>query len=81
MRICKGDMVKVISGNFKGKQGKVLRVLNKNKVQVENVGFYKKHIKSRTNKSHPESGIIEKLSFIDISNVMVFPKLVKKPEK
>jgi len=81
MKICKGDAVKVISGNFKGKQGKVLKVFNKNKVQVENVGFYKKHIKSRTNKAHPESGIIEKLSFIDISNVMIFPKQIKKRGK
>lgn len=73
MKIRKGDTVKVISGDFKGKIGKVLNILpRKDKIQLENIGFYKKHIKSRIYKRYPKGGIIEKPKFIHISNVMYF---------
>jgi ribosomal protein L24 len=51
----------------------------KNKVKVENIGFYKKHIKSRVHRKYPEGGIIEKLKFIDVSNVMFFSKDINRP--
>jgi len=70
--IKKNDIVRIISGDFKGKQGKIVKILTKkNKIQIENIGFCKKHIKPRVNKNHPEGGIIEQLKFIDISNVIV----------
>jgi len=73
MKIKKGDTVKVISGDFKGKIGKILNFFPKqNKVQLENIGFYKKHIKSRVYKKYPKGGIIEKLKLIHVSNVMFF---------
>jgi len=80
MKIKKNDIVKVISGDFKGKIGKVLNIFAKqNKAQIENVGFYKKHIKSRIYRKYPEGGIIEKLRLINISNVMLFSKDVNRP--
>jgi len=53
MKIKKNDIVKIISGDFKGKIGKVLNILiKKNKVHIENIGFCKKHIKSRIYKKY-----------------------------
>ncbi len=67
LRIIKGDRVKVISGSNKGKIGKVLRVLLKEKkVVVSGVNLVKKHTKpSKTS----EGGIITKELPINISNV------------
>jgi large subunit ribosomal protein L24 len=80
MKIKKNDIIKVISGDFKGKIGKVLNIFAKNnKVQVENIGFYKKHIKSRIYRKYPEGGIIEKSKLINISNVMFFSKDMNRP--
>lgn len=77
MKIRKNDIVTIISGNFKGKKSKVVKVLN-NKVQLENIGFYKKHVKPQTHKKNAKGGIIERLSFIDISNIALFSKDTKK---
>ena len=57
MRIKKGDTVKVLSGNDKGKTGEVLEVIPKTeKVIVKGVNIRKKHIKPR--KQGEEGGII-----------------------
>lgn len=57
MRIKKGDTVKVLSGNDKGKTGEVLEVAPKTeKVVVKGVNIRKKHIKPR--KQGEEGGII-----------------------
>eukprot|EP01117_Protostelium_nocturnum_P001453 TRINITY_DN11752_c0_g1_i1.p1 TRINITY_DN11752_c0_g1~~TRINITY_DN11752_c0_g1_i1.p1 ORF type:complete len:173 (-),score=50.08 TRINITY_DN11752_c0_g1_i1:74-592(-) len=46
-KIVKGDMVKVMRGDDKGKQGKILKVLRKrNSVIVEGINLVKKHMKS-----------------------------------
>ena len=67
MKIKKGDKVKVISGKDKGKSGIVLRALPKeNKVLVEGVAIYKKHIKGSAGKV---GRIIERSRPIDVSNV------------
>lgn len=80
MKIKKNDIVKVISGDFKGKIGKILKVFpHKNSVQIENIGFFKKHMKSRINRKYPDGGIIEKLKTINISNVMFFAKKINRP--
>jgi len=48
MNIHKGDIVKIISGNDKGKQGKVLSVLPKEtKILVEGVNVKKKHVRPK----------------------------------
>ena len=57
MRIKKGDTVKILSGNDKGKTGEVLSVIPKtNKIVVKGVNIRKKHIKPR--KQGEEGGII-----------------------
>ncbi|MCL4478862.1 MAG: 50S ribosomal protein L24 [Deltaproteobacteria bacterium] len=71
--IKKGDTVKVISGNDRGKTGKVVHVLlEEGKILVEKVNTVKKHVKpSNTN---PTGGIVEKNLPIAISNVMLVCK-------
>ncbi|MBI2640768.1 MAG: 50S ribosomal protein L24 [Candidatus Sungbacteria bacterium] len=48
MKIRKGDQVKIISGNDKGKQGKVLAVFSsKGKIVVEGLNIRKKHVRPK----------------------------------
>ena len=74
LNIKKGDTVLVISGNEKGKKGKVLSVIPKERrVIVEGVNFVRRHTKQRS--AREPGGIIEKEAPINISNVMlVCPK-------
>ena len=68
LKIKTGDIVKVIAGNQKGTQGKVLRVFaNKNRAIVEGVNVVKKH--NKPNAHNPKGGITEKELTIDISNI------------
>ncbi len=73
IKIKKNDIVEVITGEYKGKRGKVLGVVrNKGKVIVEGVNIRKKH-KKPTQKQ--PGGIVEIPSPIDISNVvLICPK-------
>lgn len=70
LHVRKGDTVKVISGNSKGKTGKVLEVLpGKYRAIVEGVNVVSKHIKpSATN---PNGGIDKTEASIHLSNLMV----------
>ncbi|MCW8310279.1 50S ribosomal protein L24 [Sphingobacterium thalpophilum] len=74
MKIKKGDLVKVIAGNSKGVQGKVLTVLvDKNRAIVEGANIVKKHTKPSA--ANPNGGIIEKEAGIHISNLaLIDPK-------
>jgi large subunit ribosomal protein L24 len=74
MNIKKGDTVKVITGDSKGKTGKVLKVLTKdNKVIVEGIKIVSRH--TRPSNEVPDGGIIKKEAPIAISNVqLVDPK-------
>ena len=67
MKIRKGDTVRVIAGKDKDKEGKVLAVKD-GKVLVEGVGMVTKHQKPAA--GNPQGGIVNKESYIDISNVM-----------
>jgi len=67
MKIKKGDTVRVIAGKDKEKEGKVLSVKD-GKVLVEGVGMVTKHTKPAP--GNPNGGIVNKESYIDISNVM-----------
>lgn len=66
-KIKKGDTVKVITGKDKGKEGKVLSVLD-GRIIVEGVNMVKKH--SKANQQNPKGGIINQEAAIDASNVM-----------
>jgi len=71
MNIKKGDLVVVISGEYKGVKGRVLKTFPKNeKAIVEKVNFIKKH--TRPTQQNQQGGIIEKEAPIHVSNLMIF---------
>ena len=68
-KVRKGDRVKVIAGNDRGKIGKVLVVYpERDRIIVENVHMIKKH--QRPTQSLREPGIIEREGTIHVSNVL-----------
>lgn len=68
-----GDTVKVISGESKGQEGKVLTIDRKNlRATVEGVNIVKRHAKPSA--SNPEGGIVEKEAGIHVSNLMIVNK-------
>lgn len=75
-RIKKGDEVVILTGSERGKKGKILRVIVKDKrVLVQGVNMVKRH--SRQTQTSP-GGIIEKESPVHVSNVaLIDPKLGK----
>ena len=72
--IKKGDMVQIITGDYKGATGKVLRVItSKNQVVVEGQNRKYKHV--RPNQKNPQGGRIQVELPINMSNVLpVSPK-------
>ena len=70
MKIKKGDLVKVIAGKDKDKEGKVIAV-NKNKhtLLVEGVNMMTKHAKPSM--ANQQGGILHQEAAIDASNVML----------
>ncbi len=74
----KGDLVSVISGAERGRTGKVLRVLPKQRqVVVEGLNTARRHVKP--NQKNPQGGVIEKEMPLDISNVL--PVVDGKPTR
>ncbi len=73
-RIKQGDQVRVITGDHKGSEGKVVRVLrDKNKAIVEGVNTVSKHEKPSAR--NPQGGIVEKEAPIHLSNLaLIDPK-------
>ena len=69
MRLKTGMSVRVISGNHKGKEGKILRIIkDKERVIIEGVNLIKKH--TRPTQENPKGGVIEREGSLHISNVM-----------
>ena len=80
LHIKKGDTVTVLSGNEKGKSGKVLETFPKlNQVLVEGIMMRKKHQKAR--REGQKGQIIDKHFPIHASNVAVSDTKAKKPAK
>jgi large subunit ribosomal protein L24 len=70
LNIRKGDLVKVIAGDSKGQQGKVVEVITKtSRVIVEGANMVSKHTKP--NAANPNGGINKMEAPIHISNVMI----------
>src|SRR6058998_1402400 len=70
MHVAKGDTVRVIRGEHRGKEGKILHVYPKQfRIVVEGVNVVKKHKRATTPQG--ESGIIEFPAPIAASNVML----------
>jgi len=80
LKIRKGDLVQVIAGDSKGKQGKILQVLTKeNRVIIEGANLVSKHTKP--NAANPNGGIIKKEAPIHISSVMLIDPKSGKPTR
>ena len=69
-RIVRGDLVRIIRGNYRDTEGTVLRVLRRsNRVVVQGVNMRKRHV--RPTQQNPEGGIITSEGPIHLSNVML----------
>ena len=81
MKIKKGDLVQVISGKDRGRQGKILSIIkDKDRVVVEKINLIKKH-KKATGNQKDSGGIIEFEAPIHISNVMVVDSKTNRPTR
>lgn len=70
LHIKKGDLVKVLAGNARGSEGKVLTVdVQKNRAVVEGVNKISKHTKP--NAKSPNGGIVEQEASVHVSNLML----------
>ena len=80
IRVTKGDTVRVVRGDDKGKEGKVLQVFPKTgRVKVEGVNIVKRHRKAR--RAEEQSGIIEFAAPIHASNVMLLDPKSGEPTR
>jgi large subunit ribosomal protein L24 len=80
MKIKKNDMVMIVSGNDRGKTGKVLKVFPKTcRVIVEGINIRKRHTKP--NQKNPQGGILEKEGSIHASNVMILDPKTNEPTR
>lgn len=80
LHVRKGDTVKVLAGDDRGKEGKVLEVnREKRRALVEGVNMMTKHTKPSAGK--PEGGITKAESFIHISNLMLIDPASGKPTR
>ena len=79
-RLKKNDIVEVISGNYKGKQGRILRFnAERSRAFIDKVAMVKRH--SKPSPKNPTGGIIEKENSIHVSNLMLVDPSDKKPRR
>jgi large subunit ribosomal protein L24 len=70
IKLKKGDLVKVLAGNSRGREGKILDIdTDSYRAFVEGVNIVHKHTKP--NQKSPKGGIIKKEASVDISNLML----------
>jgi large subunit ribosomal protein L24 len=80
LKIKSGDVVRVIAGDHKGTEGKVLRVdREKNKAIVEGANMVSKHTKPSA--KNPQGGIVKKEAPIHISNLSLIDPKSKEATK
>ena len=80
MHISKGDTVRVMRGDEKGKEGKVMRVFPKNgRALIEGINLVKMHRKART--ADEQSGIREAPAPVHASNLMLLDPKSGKPTR
>ncbi len=80
MKIKKNDTVRVIAGNAKGTEGKILKVFpESNRVIVEKVNMIKRH--TRQTSQADQGGIVEKEAPINASNVILICPKCSKPTR
>ena len=90
MRVKKDDLVQVLSGKDRGKQGKVLEARPKEgRVIVENLNIAKRHTKPRPMRDSSRmggaamtpGGVIDKPAPLNVSNVMVVCPACNRPTR
>ncbi len=90
MRIKKGDLVQVIAGKDRGKQGRVLESRPRDRrVIVENLNLAKRHTKPRPMRDSSRmggagiipGGIVEKATPLDVSNVVIVCPTCNQPTR
>ena len=80
IKIRRNDIVKVSTGKDSGKTGKILKVFPKeNRALVEGINFIKRH--TRQAKQGQKSGIVQKESPVQISNLLLICKHCNKPTR
>ncbi len=85
--IKKDDMVRVLTGKDRGKEGRVVRVQpDRGRVMVDGVALAKKHMRASGKRSTggqqlQQGGIIDAEMFVDISNVQIVCKTCDKPTR
>ena len=80
-QIRKGDLVQVITGADKGKQGRVIHVdAPRKRVRVESARMQKRHLKAGR-AAAKTGGIIEQEGYVDLSNVMPVDPSTQKPSR
>ncbi len=74
LKIKAGDNVRIIAGDHKGNEGKIVRVLkDKNKAIIEGINMVSRHEKPSAR--NPQGGIVKKEAPIHISNLaLIDPK-------
>ena len=80
VHVRKGDTVRVMRGDDKGREGKVLKVFTKTgRVLIEGVNIVKKHRRAR--RPEEQSGIIEMPAPVNASNVMLLDPKTGAPTR
>jgi len=79
-KIRKGDEVVVIAGRDKGRRGAVLKLLDEERVLVENVNMVKRHLRPNPQRN-VQGGIVEKEAPLHISNIALWNPAAKKADR
>ena len=70
IKLKKGDLVKVLAGNSRGKEGKILDIITDDyRAFVEGINIVHRHTKP--NQKTPKGGIVKKEASVHISNLML----------
>ena len=90
LRVRKGDLVQVLSGKDRGKQGRVLEARpNERRVIVENLNIVKRHTRPKPIQNSSRmggqqvtpGGVIEKAAPVPVANVMLVCPTCKRPTR
>jgi large subunit ribosomal protein L24 len=80
IKLKKGDMVKVLSGNSRGQEGKILDIdTDRYRAFVEGINVVSRHTKP--NQKTPKGGIVKKEASVHISNLMLIDPASGKPTR
>jgi len=79
-KIRKGDEVVVMTGRDKGRRGAVLKLLDEERVLVENVNMVKRHMRPNPQRN-VQGGIVEKEAPLHISKIALWNPAAKKADR